>query len=73
MPMRGEISLRPEPQAAEPFKLSWGSVIELNNDPDFVVTSSFIVFALGTALLFAIRLPLVGMMADLIGQVGFFP
>jgi hypothetical protein len=29
--------------------------------------------SLGTALLFAIRLPLVGMMADLIGQVGFFP
>jgi hypothetical protein len=29
--------------------------------------------SLGTALLFAIRLPLAGMTADLIGQVGFFP
>jgi hypothetical protein len=73
MPMRGEISPRPQPQSAEPFKLNWCTVAELNDDPDFVVTSSFIVMTAGAALWLAIKLPFAAMMADLIGQVGFFP
>jgi len=67
MPMRGEISLRPQPRTAEPLKLNWCPFVELNNDPDFVVVSSFSLAGLSATLWLATKLPLAVMMTGLIG------
>jgi hypothetical protein len=73
MPMRGEIAVRPARQPVEPTKLTWRSIVALNDDSDFVAVSSFVALALGAAIWFAIELPLADIMPTLIGQIGFFP
>jgi hypothetical protein len=75
MPMRSEIAVRPRPgaDAAEPMELTWQSIVELANDPDFTIVASFIAVSLAASVWLAIKLPLTDVMAGLIGQVGYYP
>lgn len=73
MPIRSEIAVRPAPQPVEPTELTWRSIVALNNNPDFVAISSFVVLALGAAVWLTVEVPLGDMMPALIGQIGFFP
>lgn len=63
MPMRGEISAQPELRTTEPVEVSWRSILELKDDPDFVVVSSFFTIGLLGTFWLAIKLPLVDMAA----------
>jgi hypothetical protein len=61
MPMRGEISVRPELRTIEPVEVSSRSILELKDAPDFVVLSSFVAIGVPGTFWLAIKLPLVGM------------